>query len=323
MERNKLLSITLLTAVLLIFIGAMLILTISNRDFSLKQNENRIVMGAVYMTLNNPFYQIIDEEMRTQIENRGDILLTRNPSLDVERQKEEVQELINKGIRVLFINPVDADSIAPALEIAHAADIPVIAIDTNVADDNLVYSTVVSDNYLAGAQCAHHLLNNAQSGNIALLTHSHAKSAIDRINGFMDAIKNNPSFTIVDQEECLGQLELAMPAMEKMLQRHPEINIVMALNDPAAMGAMAALKNANKLNGTLVYGVDGSPEAKDMIINGMMTASAGQQPRKIGQLAVVEAYKIIEGKEAEHTVIKLPTVLLTHENIYNMNEVGY
>ncbi|MBQ9495938.1 MAG: substrate-binding domain-containing protein, partial [Selenomonadaceae bacterium] len=113
--------------------------------------------------------------------------------------------------------------------------------------------------------------------------------------------------------ECLGQLEVAMPAMEKMIRAHPEINIVMALNDPAAMGALAALQNINRRD-VKVYGVDGVPETKEMIFSRRMTATAGQSPRQIGRLAADQAYKILAGEPVEK-IIKLPTKLLSAENI--------
>jgi len=282
-------------------------------DYSLRQNEHRRKLGAVYMTLNNPFYEVIDEEIRTVVENHGDILISRDPALSVERQVEEIRELIDNGVELIFINPVDWTKIKPALELAHAAQIPIIAIDTNVEDDSMVACTVVSDNYSAGVQCAEHLLKTSSGGKIALLKHSQARSSIDRIAGFRDKISANKNFEVVVETECLGQLEIAMPAMEKMIKAHPEINVVMALNDPAAMGALAALQNINR-HDVKVYGVDGVPETKEMIFSHKMTATAGQSPRQIGKLAADRAYKIFNGEPVEK-IIKLPTKLLSSENI--------
>ena len=283
-------------------------------DYSLRQNEHRRKLGAVYMTLNNPFYEVIDEEIRTTVENHGDVLISRDPALSVDRQVEEIRELIDDGVELIFINPVDWTKIEPALKLARAAKIPVIAIDTNVEDDSLVACTIVSDNYSAGVQCAEHLLKNSSGGKIALLKHSQARSSIDRIQGFLDKISDNKNFEVVAQAECLGQLEVAMPVMEKILQAHPEINIIMALNDPAAMGAIAALQNINRSGDVKVYGVDGVPETKEMIFSRRMTATAGQSPRQIGKLAAIYAYKIFDNEPVEK-IIKLPTHLLSAENI--------
>ena len=308
-----------LMVVMLIALG---LLQVVNTDLSARQTEGRRKLGAVYMTLNNPFYEVVDEEIRTAVENRGDVLITRDPALSVERQNAEIEELIKDGVELIFINPVDWRKCEPAIEKAWRAGVPVIALDTNVEDDAHVASTVVSDNYLAGQQCARHLVAHRQTGKVALLNHSQARSAQDRIKGFLDVLSHYPAFQVVDQEECRGQLETAMPAMERMIERHPEIDVVMALNDPAAMGAMAALRQAGRLEGVAVYGVDGVTETRDLIAQGHMQATAGQDPRGIGRLAVEEAYKVLQGK-TPNPLVKLPTVLITRENAANEEQEGW
>ena len=102
--------------------------------------------------------------------------------------------------------------------------------------------------------------------------------------------------------------------MENLIQTHPEINIVMALNDPSAMGAIAALKHLNLPGDIQVYGVDGVPETKEMIYSRRMTATVAQSPRRIGKVAAECAYKIFNGEPVEK-IIKLPTHLISAENI--------
>ena len=313
MERGERLFWSVM-GVLLLFLAALVMWQIMQTDYSLRQAEHRHKFGAVYMTLNNPFYEIVDEEIRMEVSRRGDILISRDPALSVERQEEAVKELIDSGVELIFINPVDWQRIAPALQLAQEANVPVIAVDTNVEDENSVAATVVSDNYLAGQQCAEHLLAHAAGGKIALLQHSEARSSVDRIQGFLDGLALNPNFVVVDQAECRGQLELAMPAMQEMLARHPDINVVMALNDPTAMGAMAALQTVGRLDKVLVYGVDGVPETKEMIAGGHMMATAGQSPRALGRNAAEQAYKILAGEQVPK-LMRLPTQLITKENL--------
>lgn len=334
MKRRNFYTLMLILTVMLIFAVGLSVLILPQKDFSLHQNEKKTVFGGVYMTLNNPFYQIIDTEMRSMIEANNGVLLTRNPSLNAERQQEQILELVELGAKAIFVNPVDVDNIAPALEKARQKNVKIIAIDTNFPDDSLADCTIVSDNYLAGMQCAQHLLAQRSSARIALLTHQQAMSAQERIAGFCDAIKDKPEFQVVAAEDCLGQLELAMPVMEKILQEHPDIDVVMALNDPAAMGAVAALQHAGRLDGTAVYGVDGSPDVKEMIARGAITATAGQEPRKIGILAVESAFRLLGMEKnlkqppnleqySNQKVIALPTILLTRDNLSQHTDIGY
>jgi len=270
--------------------------------------------GATYMTMNNPFYEIIDDEIRSILESRGDMLITRDPALDVLKQIEQVEEMIEQGVEGIFINPVDWKMIGPALEEAFEAGIPIIVVDSDVYESELADCTVVSDNYEAGVQCAEYLLKSREGGNILVLTHSVAKSGFDRIQGFKDTIEGQEGFVILGEEDCLGQLEVAMPVTERSLKEYPKIDIIMCLNDLAAMGTMAALKDAGLEGKIAVYGVDGSPDGKSMVEAGFMEATAAQFPRKIGREAAEALYHILDGKPVE-TTIKIKTELITKENL--------
>jgi len=303
----------LLFAVLLV--SAYLSFDFGGVDYSANQVESRRVFGATYMTMNNPFYEIIDDEIRSVIEGHGDVLLTRDPALDQIRQNEEIYELIRRNVVAIFVTPVDWREVAPALEAAKEAGIPVIAVDTPVYGEDLVTCTIVSDNYLAGVLCAEHLMAHKDGGKIVLLTHPGAKSAVDRIQGFQDTIKGDSRFQVVAAADSSGQLELAMPAMEQLLADHPEADIVMALNDPSAMGAMAALEEHGRLAGYWVYGVDGSPDAKAMIAERMMTATAAQFPNRFGRLAAQKAYEILEGTWNGEREVVVEVELVTAVNV--------
>ena len=56
--------------------------------------EDPVKIGASYMTLNNPFYEVIDEEMRNIVEANGDILITLDPQLSVDKQIEQINYFI-------------------------------------------------------------------------------------------------------------------------------------------------------------------------------------------------------------------------------------
>ena len=293
------------------------------RDFSAGQKESRRKFGAIYMTMNNPFYRTLDLALRQGIEARGDILLRRDAALSAARQLEEAVALIEEGCTVLFLNTVDETVAREIVHLAERQGVLVIAIDTRV-DGATPPVTVASDNYAAGRSLAAHLLSVRSDANIVLLEHSEVNSARARIQGFLDGIEGYEAFRVVDRRPSFGQLEKAMPAMEELLDAHPELNVVMALNDPAAMGAIAALQHAGRLEGTLVYGVDGVPEARELIRSGRLTATAEQHPREMAKIAVEEAYRLLEerkkvqagqGGEITPVIHEIPTKLLTLETI--------
>ena len=287
-----------------------------------EQQETPLRIGATYMTMNNPFYSVIDEELRLMIESRGDILLTRDPALDQEKQNDQIHELLAGGIDLLVINPVDFQQIRPALEEAREADVPVVIVDSQVSDPSLVACTIASDNYGAGVLCAEHLMRTRDSARIALLEHPTAQSAVDRIRGFCDTIAAHPQYQIAGRASSDGQLELAMPALDGLLDADPTIDVVMALNDPTALGAMAALEERHLLDRTLVYGVDGAPEAKNMIFEGVMTATVAQSPIQIGQTTAQVIYQILSDQAYESEII-VPVELITAENVEQFGSDGW
>jgi len=313
--------------ILLIFtVGFILInlkvLEKSGTDDSARQIENRKKFGATYMTTNNKFYEIINDEIRSVVESNGDILVTRDAALDKEKQTQQIYEFIKLKVKAIFINPVDWKQVKPALVAAKNAGIPVIVVDTPVYDNKLVACTVMSDNYGAGVQCAKYLMKMKSKANIMLIEHSKAKSAIDRIEGFVDTISTNKQYKIVAEGDSEGQLDKAMPLVNNFIKKYPDVDAIMALNDQSALGALAALKENGLLGKVMVFGVDGSPEAKTMIHDGLMTSTSAQFPSKIGHIAAEKAYDILKGKRLKKDVI-VPITLISKENVLQYEISGW
>ncbi|WP_270517476.1 sugar ABC transporter substrate-binding protein [Megamonas funiformis] len=277
------------------------------------------VFGVSYMTMNNPFYKIINNEILKVVEKNNDTLITLDPELDVDKQNEQIYKFIDQKVDGIFINPIDFEQIEPALQAAKRANIPVIIIDAPVSDESLVNCTIVSDNYDAGVQCAKDMMERLVSANIVLLKHTTAKSAKERIEGFLSVIDNNEKYKVINEAECDGQLEIAMPKMQEIIEETPDIDVVMALNDPSALGALAALEKNNK-NDVMVYGIDGTPEIKALIgRNQMIVGTVAQSPIKMGQIAVENMYNILNGKKIEKNII-IPISLINKENLFKYDE---
>lgn len=283
--------------------------------------NTHLVFGATYMTMNNPFYEVINNELRKEIEQNGDELIIRNPELDTDKQNEQIEEFVSKKVDGIFVNPIDSKKLS-SLESAREAGIPVIAIDASVDNTDLIDCVIESDNYDAGVLCAQNMMKRMQSANIVLLKHSTVESAASRIQGFVDTIKNNPQYHIVDSAECEGQLERAMPLMQTILKNHSNVDVVMALNDPSALGALAAIESLNRQD-IIVYGVDGTPDLKLLIKQSPLIAgTAAQSPLKFGELSAKKMYDILQGKDIPK-VIEVPVTMITKDNIDSYSVKGW
>lgn len=287
----------------------------SNGVYSENGVEDKRNIGATYMTMNNSYFKIINEEIRYKVEENGDKLITRDPALSLEKQIDEIYEFIDLKVSAIFINPVDWIGVKTALEDAKKAGIKIIAIDTDVFDDELIDCTVVSDNYNAGVQCAKELMKNKEYANIVLLEHTSAKSAIDRINGFEQTVRENKNYKILERKNCDGQLETAMPVVEEILSKRKDVDTIMALNDPSALGAIMALEDMN-ISNIDVYGIDGSPDGKKVIKENRMKATVSQSPRKIGKISCEMLYEMFNDNLVEKRIV-VPVEIINKDNVDN------
>ena len=304
---------------IIIFFMVLIIFTVTYNIYTAPVAKHK-VFGVSYMTMNNPFYKIINNEILKVVEKNNDTLITLDPELDVDKQNEQIYKFIDQKVDGIFINPIDFEQIEPALQAAKRANIPVIIIDAPVSDESLVNCTIVSDNYDAGVQCAKDMMERLDSANIVLLKHTTAKSAKERIEGFLSVIDNNEKYKVINEAECDGQLEIAMPKMQEIIAETPDIDVVMALNDPSALGALAALEKNNK-NDVMVYGIDGTPEIKALIgRNQMIVGTVAQSPIKMGQIAVENMYNILNGKKKIEKNILIPISLINKENLFKYDE---
>ena len=287
------------------------------------RKEDMRMIGATYTTLSDPFYETINDEIQMQIKSNGDLLLVRDPGQDQERQNQEIEDMLNKGIELLIVNPVDYVGVTPALEKAREKGVPVILIDSKVDDPELVTCTITSNNYGAGLLDARHLISQTKSARIVLLSNSDSFSSWDRLSGFCQTLtKSGNDYQILELRDCGGELNRAMRAMVQLLETFPRIDVVMAVNEQAALGAMAALEEKGALSSTLVYSVDGSPEAKALISEGLMTATSAQSPLRIGRMAAEVVYEILEGKPYLTNIV-VPVNQITQEDILRYGTEGW
>ncbi len=287
-------------------------------DASTNQKEGAHLIGASYMTMNNEFYEMLNEQISHRVEAEGDRLVLRDPALSVIRQEEQIEEMLEMGIDFLILTPVNADSLEDVLKKAHEKGVKIIVVDSSIAQQGLADCTIVSDNYKAGCIVGEYLVKTSEKANVIIMTHETAISGRERVRGFLDTIRSHSGIRVVKQVPCEGQLEIAMPNMEKLIEEGVEFDSVFCLNDPASLGVSAALDSHDLLGKVNVYGVDASPDAKQLIYEGKMKASVAQFPSKIGDEAANAVYKLLNGEDVQ-SLITVPVELVTQENVEQYN----
>ncbi|SFK91092.1 monosaccharide ABC transporter substrate-binding protein, CUT2 family [Lachnospiraceae bacterium KH1T2] len=296
-------------------VAACLLYLIFKPDFSANQQEKSHLIGITYMTMNNEFYEIVNEQISHRVEAQGDRIVLRDPALSVERQQTQIKEMLDMGIDALVLTPVNAQSLTDILKEAKAKGVKIIIVDTELESPDLADATIISDNYDAGRMIGNYYLKTHTSkSKIVVLTHDEAISGRERVRGFIDEVSKDSDAEIVEKVPCEGQYEIALPAMEKLIEDKVQFDAVFCLNDFAAMGAAAALQKNGMLDDIDLYGVDASPDAKVLINEGMMQASAAQFPTKLGTMAADALYDLLDGRVVEKEVL-VPIQLVTENNV--------
>jgi len=287
-----------------------------------KQEKKVRTFGFTCMELSNPFFTILEKTIREEVEKNGDILITVDPALDPDKQIIQIEELISKKINAFFINPVDWEAIRPALVSLNKANIPIINFDAEVRDIDLVKAYVGSDNKNAGYVCGVDMAKRFPNGGpIAILDAPATRSIRDRIDGFNEATVGK-GFTVVFLRDAKAGYTTGKLHAEEMLKLNLDIIAIMGGNDPIALGALNACKEANRTN-ILIYGVDGSPAAKAAIAEGGQFVGTGaQSPITIAKESVAVAYKILN-KQPYDKYIPVKTFMINKENINQYDIDGW
>lgn len=300
-------------------IGILLWAGFGGKDYSVNQKENSYRIGVSYMTMNNEFYKILNEEIVNRAEMEGDQVILRDPALDAGRQIEQIDAMLAMGVDVLVVTPVDGKSLSSILKKAKEQGVYIVVADTNLEEEELADCTITSDNYHAGCLVGQYFLEENfgkenQTSKLLVMTHDTAKSGQDRVRGFLDVVENQDGVQVVKRMNCDGQLEIAMPRIQEAIEDGVAFDAVFCLNDLAAVGVVAALDEHGLLDRVKVYGIDASPDAKALIKEGMMSASSAQFPSRIGQTAADVVYRLLAGEEVEKNIL-LPVELVTQENV--------
>lgn len=284
--------------------------------------EGGRVIGYTCMDGTNPFFVALEGAIKEVVEAHGDTLVSMDPANDSNTQIDQIEDMISRGVDVMFVNPVDADGIIPALDMLKEADIPMFGFDTQVGDMSYLISYAGSDNYNAGYVCGKDLAEKCpDGGDILVLDSPTMQSVTDRTDGFLKAIEESGvTFNVVGQQDAQGNQQVANEKATDLLTASPDVVAIFGGNDPTALGAYAAADAAGVT--PMIYGVDGSPDVKALLKDTMMEGTGAQSPISIGKTIADTAYKWLDGETVEE-FIPIETFLITADNVDEFGTDGW
>jgi fructose transport system substrate-binding protein len=279
--------------------------------------DGEVVIGLITKTDTNPFFVKMKEGAEAKADELGAELQSFAGKMDGdnESQVEAVEQLIAQGADGFMITPSDSAAIVPSLDKAREAGLLVVALDTQTDPPDAADITYATDNFLAGqliGQWAKATLGNTPA-KIAMLDLNPDQVSVDvqRDQGFLDGfgidvgdetkIGDESDPQIVGHDVTDGGPEGGRTAMENLLQKDPNINLVYTINEPAAEGAYEAIQAAGKEGAITVVSIDGGCPGVESVQAGTIGATSMQFPlimAEKGVEAVVEFAKSGEKPDA-------------------------
>lgn len=271
-------------------------------------------LGFAVSTLANDFFVTMKEGGDQKAAEKGYRLITLDAQDSSEQQANQMDDLINRKVDLIILNPVNSDAVGSSVEAANRAGIPVITV-TRAAAFGKVVQHLDIDNKEAGQLIAQQMIKDLNgSGTIAVLEGiPGASSTNDRQAGFVNTIAGTDLKIVVSLTAQYNR-ERGATVMEDILQGYPTLSAVYAHNDEMALGAVRAIEAAGKTGQIKVYGIDAVKDAVKAVKNGEMAATVQQQPDLQMQMAVESAVKYLSGESLEKR-INIPLKLITKASL--------
>ncbi|MGB8170828.1 MAG: substrate-binding domain-containing protein [Chthoniobacteraceae bacterium] len=280
------------------------------------QPAGKGTIGISMLTLDNPFFKVIGDTITAEGTKQGYDSILVSGDKDVAKQSNQIKDFIVKKVAAIVLSPCDSKSIVPVIQEANAAGIPVFTVDIPCNEPGVkIVTQVATDNFGGGKEAAAAMIEalGEAGGKVAVLHFKQAESCQLRVKGFREVIdahnaSGKAKIEIVTELESGGAKDMGYKAAEDALQAQPELRGIFAINDPAALGARAALEKAGKTQQIVIVGFDGQPEGKQAIKEGKIYADPIQFPDKMG-VQIVEAIIAHSKGETVPPQMLIPTSL--------------
>jgi inositol transport system substrate-binding protein len=248
-------------------------------------------------------------------------LAKRDPTLDVQfadanvdinKQLDQIDNFIAQKVNAIVVVPVDYDGIVPGIEKANQAGIPVISLCITAHSGKFTYvgSSNKEAGRLQGEYMHDHLPKDAQivylQGTLGLY------HTTERQKGFEEAL-NRPDVKVLSRQSADYDRAKGMQTTEDWIQTFPHFDAVVAANDQMALGALQALKGANRSKGVQITGIDGLPDTVKAVIDGDISQTIFQNADAEAQAAIGILEEIKAGKPAPKEKI-VPFEPITKDN---------
>ena len=239
---------------------------------------------------------------------------------DYETQNQMVEEAARDGADAIVFSAIDFENNAASIDSAAQQGVRIVAIDSNVASDQ-VSTYIGTDNYAAGQMAAQAALDRVEGPLKVGVVNYDISSANgqERERGATDLFLKSGRAEIVSVINTLADAEQAQTDTAALLRAYPEINVLVAFNEPTSVGAARAVEEAGRSDDLFLVGFDSNVITIDGLQEGSVDALIVQNPYAMGYLGVESAYKLLAGQGGVEQTVDTSTKIVDRDNLFTMD----
>jgi fructose transport system substrate-binding protein len=287
--------------------------------------NKEVTIGLITKTESNPFFVKMKEGAQAQAKKDNVKLLTASGKSDTDNasQVTAMENMTTQGAKVILDVPADSKAIVPAIKKARDAGVTVIALDTPTEPQDAANALFATDNLKAGELIGQYAKAAVKkmgiTPKIAMLDLAPGISVGQlRHDGFLKGFgikEGDPQ--IVGAAPTEGDRAKGQAAMETLLQKDPNINVIYSINEPSGFGGATALKAAGKdPKDFILVSVDGGCNAiKNGIKPGIIDATSQQYPLKMAALGVEKGAAAARGGAKPSGYVDTGVTLITADPV--------
>jgi len=315
---------TIIVVIIMLVLGASAMVLQGCSGGGEEGKDYKYVIGFSQCTTTEPWRVLFNKRLSDAAAERPDVKLIMMDAQDkTETQVEQLESFIAKEVDAILISPKVSNGFSSVMERAKEKDIPIIVLDRDLEPQNYT-AFIGADNYLIGKAAGEFVVDylggpgEAEGKVYEIWGGKGSEPAHDRHNGFHAVVDGEPGIEVIGDQDCDWKQDLAKKQFETILQRHQDIDLVYAHNDPMAYGAYLAAKEAGVADDIAFVGIDGNPDEGAVWVKEGKLAATFLYPTP-GEKGLEIALKVLEGEEVPKT-ITLETSVITPENADQFTE---
>lgn len=283
---------------ILLFLTFLLVVS----SVSAKENQQAPKLGFLVANYINVRWYKDKDFFEKKVKELGGIPMIRDASNDPENQLSQARELLEEGVKVLVVIPVDTKSAGAIVSLAHSYDVPVIAYDRLIMDCDLDYY-ISYNSVMVGKYMAEYITRLKPEGKYIFLNGPESDHNSALINeGVMSVLQpsiDEGKIDLVFSKNLSEWIELdAYLNLEEYFEDTREVDAIITGADILARGVLMALDEWKLSGSVLLTGQNGDLQAIKDILDGRQTMTIYKSLRQLGETSAEVAYKLAQGKEA-------------------------